>query len=43
MPVVPALGRLRLKDGCEFEACLGYMVSFKSAWNRVRPCLNKIS
>lgn len=40
MPVIPALGRLRQKDSFEFETSLGYIVSFKSAQNKVRPCLN---
>lgn len=26
VPVIPAFGRLRKKDGCEFEANMGYIV-----------------
>jgi hypothetical protein len=43
MPVIPALGRQRQVDFCEFEACLVYM-SFRTAKVIIyteKPCLIK--
>ena len=39
MPVIPALGRLRQEDRCEFETSLGYRSELKASI--ARPCLKK--
>ena len=42
MPVIPALGRLRQEDQCEFETNLGYKSELKASLNCiVRPSLKK--
>lgn len=33
--------RMRQENCYEFEASLCYLVSFRSAWTRVRPCQGK--
>ena len=41
MPVIPALGRQRQADLCEFKASLIYSVSSRTARATKRPCLKK--
>ena len=42
MPVIPALGRLRQEDWCEFETSLGYKSELKASLSCIaRPCLKK--
>ena len=42
MPVIPALGKLRQEDQCEFETSLGYTSELKASLSCiVRPCLKK--
>ena len=42
-PVIPALGRLRQEDQCEFETSLSYKSELKASLNCiVKLCLKKI-
>ena len=42
MPVIPALGRLRQEDWCEFETSLGYNGELTASLSYIaRPCLKK--
>lgn len=38
---IPALGRQRHANLCEFKACLLYILNSKSAWTKRRPCLKQ--
>jgi hypothetical protein len=38
MPLIPALGRQRQVNHCEFEGCLVYRVNSR----KEKPCLKKI-
>lgn len=37
MPVISVLEKLRHEDCQELEAILGYIMSSRSTWNRVKP------
>ena len=39
--MIPALGRQRQVDLCEFEASLGYIVSSRTAWATQRNPVSK--
>ena len=40
-PVIPALGRLRQEDRCEFETSLGYKSQLKASLNCIRDPVSK--
>ena len=40
-PVIPALGRLRQEDRCEFETSLGYKSELKASLNCIRDPVSK--
>ena len=42
MPLIPALGRQRKEDLCEFEASLVYRASARTGYKATeKPCLEK--